>query len=132
VEKIALVERRKAVERDPTFCGNFPLQAPQRRHSHSFVGGELRETNPRLSFVVCFTCGFLAYLYLLPLRSTRVCLSMCAGIITLLATIYQGHSPSLLRSRCQERLEPLSSWFLRVSGLTAFPSRKQPGILTAL
>jgi hypothetical protein len=55
VEKIVLVERRKAVESDPTYCGKFPLQAPQRRHSRSLVGGELRETNPRLSFVVCLT-----------------------------------------------------------------------------
>jgi hypothetical protein len=38
VEKIALVERRKAVERDPTCCGRFPLQAPQRRRSRSLVG----------------------------------------------------------------------------------------------
>jgi hypothetical protein len=56
VEKIALVEARKAVERGPACCGRIPLQAPQRRHSRSFVGGELRETNPRLSFVVCLTC----------------------------------------------------------------------------
>jgi hypothetical protein len=28
VEKIPLVERRKVVERDPTCCGNCPLQAP--------------------------------------------------------------------------------------------------------
>jgi hypothetical protein len=118
MEKIALVERRKSVERDPTCCGNSPLQASQRRRSRSFVGGELRETNPRLSFVVCFTCGFLAYLYLFSLRSTWVCLSLCAGIITLLTTIYQGHSPSLVRARSQEELEPLSSRFLQGSGIT--------------
>jgi hypothetical protein len=53
--KIVLVERRKVVERDPTYCGRFTLQAPQRRRSHSLVGGELWETNPRLFFVVCLT-----------------------------------------------------------------------------
>jgi hypothetical protein len=56
MEKIALVEARKAVQRDPACCGRIPLQAPQRRRSRSFVGGELRETNPHLSFVVFLTC----------------------------------------------------------------------------
>jgi hypothetical protein len=55
MEKITLVERRKVVERDPTCCGRFPLQGPQRRRSRSLVGGEFRETNPRLSFVVYLT-----------------------------------------------------------------------------
>ena len=64
-----------------------PLQAPQRRRS--FLGGsELQETNLCVSFVVCLTCGFLVYYYLLPLRSTWVCLSLCVGIITLLVIIY--------------------------------------------
>jgi hypothetical protein len=38
-----LVETRKAIERDPTCCGRIPLQAPQRRRSCSFAGGELRK-----------------------------------------------------------------------------------------
>jgi hypothetical protein len=41
MEKIALVEMRKSVERDPACCGRFPLQASQRRCSRSFVGSEL-------------------------------------------------------------------------------------------
>jgi hypothetical protein len=48
-EKIALVERRKLVERDPACCGNSPLQAPQRRRIRSLVGIELRGTNPCIS-----------------------------------------------------------------------------------
>jgi hypothetical protein len=81
------VERRKVVERHPTCCGNCPLQAPQRRRSHSLVGGELRETNT--CFFVWFdslSC-FSSILHLLPLRSTWVCY-LCV----------QGSLPSLWSS----------------------------------
>jgi hypothetical protein len=67
MEKIALVERRKAVERDPTCCERIPLEAPQRRRSRSLVGGELQETNPHLSFVVCLTRLISSIFTLLPL-----------------------------------------------------------------
>jgi hypothetical protein len=61
------------VERDPACCGNCPLQAPQRRRSHSLMDGELQETN--YFFFVWFdslSC-FSSILHLLPLRSTWVC-----------------------------------------------------------
>jgi hypothetical protein len=64
---------RKVIERDPACCGNCPLQAPQRRRSHSLVGGELRETNPY--FIMWFdslSC-FSSIFDLLLLRSTWVC-----------------------------------------------------------
>jgi hypothetical protein len=61
-EKIALVERRKVVERDPACCGNSPLQAPQRRRSRSLGGGELRETIPCISLWFASPSCFLAYL----------------------------------------------------------------------
>jgi hypothetical protein len=67
------VERRKVVERDPTCCGNCPLQAPQRRRSHSLVGGELRETNPFFFMWFDSLSCFSSILHLLPLRSTWVC-----------------------------------------------------------
>jgi hypothetical protein len=51
-KKIPLVERRKVVEKDPTCCGNCPLQAPQQRRSRSLVGRELRETLSLLLHVV--------------------------------------------------------------------------------
>jgi hypothetical protein len=71
MEKIALEERREAVERDPTCCGKVPLQAPQRRRSLSLVRGELQETNPHLSFVVCLTCLISSIFTLLPLDVLR-------------------------------------------------------------
>jgi hypothetical protein len=61
------------VERDLACCGNCPLQAPQRRCSHSLVGGELQETDP--CFFVWFdslSC-FSSINDLLPLWSTWVC-----------------------------------------------------------
>jgi hypothetical protein len=73
VEKITLVERRQVVERDPTCCGNFPLQAPQRRRSHSLVGGELRETNLCLFVWFASLSCFSSIFDFLPLRSTWVC-----------------------------------------------------------
>jgi hypothetical protein len=80
------VERRKVVERDPTCCGNCPLQAPQQRHSHSSVGGELRETNPY--FFVWFdslSC-FSSILHLLLLRSTWVCYLCVQGSLPYLCS----------------------------------------------
>jgi hypothetical protein len=55
------------VERDSTCCGEVPLQAPQRRRNLSLVGGELRETNTHLSFVVFLTCLICSIFTLLPL-----------------------------------------------------------------
>jgi hypothetical protein len=84
MEKIPLVERWKVVERDPACCENCPLEAPQRRRSHSLVGGELRETNP--CFFVWFdslSC-FSSILHLLPLRSTWVCYLCVQGSLSCL------------------------------------------------
>jgi hypothetical protein len=73
MKKIALVERRKVVESDPTCWGNSPLQPAQRRRSRSLVGGELRETNPCISlWFVSLSC-FSSIFDLLLLRSTWVC-----------------------------------------------------------
>jgi hypothetical protein len=65
LEPHMVLKRRKVVERDPTCCGNFPLQAPQWRRCRSLVGDELRETNP-YSFVwfASLSC-FLEYLIFL-------------------------------------------------------------------
>jgi hypothetical protein len=64
---------RKVVERDPTCCWNRPLQAPQRRHIHSLVGGELRKTN-HYFFVWFDSLSCVSSIFdLLPLRSTWVC-----------------------------------------------------------
>jgi hypothetical protein len=109
------------VERDPACCGNCPLQAPQRRRSHSLVGGELRETNLCLfvwfDSLSCYSCIF----DLLPLRSTWVCylcvLLVCAGLITLLVIIYKGHSPSSVCARSQEVLEVVFAGALCYTGL---------------
>jgi hypothetical protein len=92
MEKITLVETRKAVERGSACCGRIPLQAPQRRRSRSFVGGELRETNPRLYFVVCLTCFDLLHIYFASARYTWMCLSLSAGIVTLHVIIYKSYS----------------------------------------
>jgi hypothetical protein len=73
MEKTSLVERRKVVERDLACCENCPLQAPQRRRSHSLVGGELRETNPCLFVWFDSLSWFSSILHLLPLLSTWVC-----------------------------------------------------------
>jgi hypothetical protein len=63
----------KVVERDPACCGNCPLQAPQRRRSHSLVGGELRETNPYF-FVWFDSLSYFSSIFdVLLLRSTWVC-----------------------------------------------------------
>jgi hypothetical protein len=87
------------VERDPACCGNYPLQAPQRRHSHSLVGGELRETN--LRFFVWFD-SLSCFSSIITFASTSIYLGVllvCAGIITLLVFIYKGHTPSSVRAR---------------------------------
>jgi hypothetical protein len=43
---------------------------------------------------------------------------VCAGVITLLVIIYQGHSPSLVRARSQEELEAVFVGYLWVTDLT--------------
>jgi hypothetical protein len=99
------------VERDPDCCGNCPLQAPQWRRSHSLVGGELWETNP------CFFVwldSLSCYSSILHLGVLLV----CAGPITLLVTIYKGHSPSLVRARSQEVLGVIFAGALCYTGLT--------------
>jgi hypothetical protein len=93
------------VERDLACCGNCPLQAPQRRHSRSLVGGELQETNP------CFFVWFSSLSYFssifnffrFDLLGCATC--VCAGLITLLVIIYKVYSPSLVHARSQEVLE---------------------------
>jgi hypothetical protein len=105
------------VERDPTCCGNYPLQAPQWRRSHSLVGGKLRETNPYFfvwfASLSCFSSTLFA--------SASIYLGVllvCVGLITLLVIIYKGHSPSLVRSRSQEELEVVFAGALCYTGLT--------------
>jgi hypothetical protein len=74
------------VERNSACCGNYPLQAPQWRRSHSLVGGELWETNP--CFFVWFdslSC-FSSILHLLPLRSTWVCYLCVQGSLPCLCS----------------------------------------------
>jgi hypothetical protein len=44
-------------------------------------------------------------------------LFVCAGIITLLVIIYQGHSPSLVRARSQEELEIVFAGAMCYTGL---------------
>jgi hypothetical protein len=73
MKKIALVERRKVVKRDPTCCGNCPLQSPQWRCSRSLVGGELREINPCIFVWFASQICFSSIFDLLPLWSTWVC-----------------------------------------------------------
>jgi hypothetical protein len=55
--------------------------------------------------VICLSKLISSIFDLLPFQSTWVCYLCVAGIITLLVIIYQGHSPSLVRSRSQEELE---------------------------
>jgi hypothetical protein len=43
---------------------------------------------------------------------------VCAGVITLLVIIYQGHPPSLVRARSQEDLEVVFAGSLWLTGLT--------------
>jgi hypothetical protein len=106
------------VERDPACCGNCPLQAPQRRRSHSSVGGELRETNP------CFFIWFdslSCFSSIITFASASIYLGVllvCAGIITLLVFFYQGHTPSSVRARSQEVLEVVFAGVLYYTGLT--------------
>jgi hypothetical protein len=66
-ENTPLVEKAKVVERDLACCGNCPLQAPQRRRSHSLVGGELRETNPCFFMWFASLSCFSSIFDLLPL-----------------------------------------------------------------
>jgi hypothetical protein len=106
------------VERDPTCCGNCPLQAPQRRCSHSSVGGELRETNP--CFFVWFD-SLSCFSRIITFASASIYLGVllvCAGIITLLVFIYKGHTPSSVRARSQEMLEVVFASVLYHTGLT--------------
>jgi hypothetical protein len=93
------------VERDPACYGNCPLQAPQRRRSHSLVGGELRETNP--CFFVWFdslSC-FYSILHLLPLRSTWVCYLRVCRTHYPACDHLQRSPPSSVRARSQKVLE---------------------------
>jgi hypothetical protein len=118
MEKIPLVERRKVVERDPACCGNCPLQAPQRRRSHSLVGGELRETNLRF-FVWFDSLSCLSSIITFASASIYLgVLLVCAGIITLLVFIYKGHTPSSVCARSQEVLEVVFAGVLCYTGLT--------------
>jgi hypothetical protein len=73
MEKIPIVERRKVVGRDSICCGNCPLQAPQRRRSHSLMGSELRETNHCFFVWFASLSCFSSIIDLLPLWSTWVC-----------------------------------------------------------
>jgi hypothetical protein len=45
-------------------------------------------------------------------------LLVCAGLITLLAIIYKGHSPNLVHARSQEVLEVVFAGALCYTGLT--------------
>jgi hypothetical protein len=106
------------VDRDPACCGNYPLQAPQRRRSHSSVGGELRETNP--CFFVWFD-SLSCFSSIITFTSASIYLGVflvCAGIITLLVFIYKGHTPSLVCARSQEVLEGVFAGVLCYTGLT--------------
>jgi hypothetical protein len=106
------------VERDPASCGNCPLQAPQRRRSHSSVGGELRETNS--CFFVWFD-SLSCFSSIITFASTSIDLGVllvCVGIITLLVFIYKGHTPSSVRARSQEVLEVVFAGVLCYTGLT--------------
>jgi hypothetical protein len=79
------------------------------------VGGELRVTNPCISLWFASLSCFLAYL---------ICfcfdLLVCAGFITLLVIIYQGHSLSLVRARSQEELGAVFACSLWLTGLTVW------------
>jgi hypothetical protein len=106
------------VERDPTCCGNCPLQAPQRRRSHSSVGGELRETNPCFfvwfDSLSCFsrTITFAsAWIYL-------GVLLVCAGIITLLVFINKGYTPSSVVLEAKRCLKLVFAGVQCYTGLT--------------
>jgi hypothetical protein len=106
------------VERDSACCGNCPLQDPQRRRSHSLVGGELRETNPR--FFVWFD-SLSCFSSIITFASSSIYLGVllvCAGIITLIVFIYKGHTPSSVRARSQEVLEVVFAGVLCCTGLT--------------
>jgi hypothetical protein len=67
------------------------------------VSGELRETNPHLSFVVSLICFDLYHIYFASAQSTWVCLSLSVGIITLLVIIYRSYSRTQVRARSQEK-----------------------------
>jgi hypothetical protein len=50
-------------------------------------------------------------------------LLVCVGVITLLVIIYQGHSPSLVRTRSQEEIEAIFVGALCYTGLTSARQR---------
>jgi hypothetical protein len=114
VKKIALLERRKEVERDPSCYGNSPLQAHQRRRSHSLVGRELRETNPCIylwfASLSCFLENLICFRF--DLLGCATC--VCRGDYVI---IYKGYSPSLVHARSQEVLEAIFVCSLWLTGL---------------
>jgi hypothetical protein len=106
------------VEIDPACCGNCPLQAPERRCSHSSVSGELRETNP--CFFVWFN-SLSCFSSTITFASASIYLGVllvCAWIITLLVFINKGYTPSSVRARSQEVLEVVFAGALCYTGLT--------------
>jgi hypothetical protein len=56
VENITLVERRKAVDRDPACCGKLPYKLLNGDVAFTWWEVNFGKTNPSLSFVVCLTC----------------------------------------------------------------------------
>jgi hypothetical protein len=104
IEKIDLEERREAVERDPTCCGKVPFQAPQRRCSLSLVRGELQETNPHLSFVVCLICLISSIFTLLLLDLLRCACLWVQGSLPCFWSSTEGTLKTLVCARSQEKL----------------------------
>jgi hypothetical protein len=112
------------VEIDQACCGNCPLQASQRRRSHSLVGGELRETNP--CFFVWFdslSC-FSSVSHLLQLWSTWVCYLCVQGSLPYLWSSTATHQVRFVLEvkRCLKLFLQVFSatpvWLVRHTGLT--------------
>jgi hypothetical protein len=105
------------VERDPTCCGKFPLQAPQQRSSLSSVGGELRETNSCISLWFASLSCFLAYLICFRFDLLECATCVCRAHY-LAYDHLQGHSPSLVCARNQEELEAVFEGSMWLTGQT--------------